>query len=119
MPEPRQASDDPPTVAAEDPMVRHGRREAVVALGVFAAAITYTVGYCSRFGYGRSAESLTFVLGFPSWVFWGVIAPWVVCTAVSFWFVLSFMKDEPLQEAAVPPDSPEADAERDAEGRDD
>jgi hypothetical protein len=94
----------------EDPIVRHGRREAALVLLIFAAALAYTVGYCSRFGYGRTAESLSFVLGFPSWVFWGVVVPWVVCTAVSFWFSLFYMREEPLEEAAVPSDAPDEDA---------
>ena len=51
-----------------------------------------------NFGYGRKPESLTFVLGFPDWVFWGLILPWGVCTIISSLFAFWFMVDEELPE---------------------
>jgi hypothetical protein len=39
---------------------------------------------------------LAFVVGCPSWVFWGIICPWLVCVAVSWWFAYGFMTDESL-----------------------
>ena len=41
---------------------------------------------------------LTFVLGFPSWVFWGIVAPWTVCTFVSIVFAMFFYQDHPLED---------------------
>ena len=82
----------------EDPVLRSSRREAIVVLILWLCALTYTVGYCSLFGYQRSLESLTFILGFPDWVFWGVIAPWAVCLVLSYWFSSFFMRDEDLGE---------------------
>ena len=55
------------------------RREAVAVMVTWLAAMVYTVGYCYLYGYNRRAESLTFVWGFPDWVFWGIVAPWAVC----------------------------------------
>jgi hypothetical protein len=49
----------------------------VCALGLWLAAMSYTVGYSVWRGYGRDWETVTFVLGFPDWVFWGIITPWV------------------------------------------
>ena len=40
----------------------------------------------------------TFVLGFPDWVFWGILAPWSACVVFSFWFGATFMRDEDLGE---------------------
>ncbi len=80
----------------EDPVLRSSRREAVFVLLLWAAALVYTVGYCALHGYGDSAESLTFILGFPDWVFWGILAPWAVCFLVTFGFAGFFMKDEDL-----------------------
>lgn len=82
----------------EDPAVRSARREALVVFGIWFVAMVYTVGYCSLNGYGRSADDLKFVLGFPDWVFYGVVAPWVVCSGISLWFGATFMKDEDLGE---------------------
>jgi hypothetical protein len=80
----------------EDPVVSTARREALLVLGVFVAALIYTVGYCYLRGYDRAPESLTFVVGFPDWVFWGILAPWSVCLTFSFWFGRTFMRDTDL-----------------------
>ena len=99
--------------AKESSIVTSGRREAAVALLLWLAAMSYSVWYCTTYGYYRTAEELTFVLGFPSWVFWGVIAPWSVCTAITWWYAFVFMTDEDLEAAA---DAPTGDG--DAEGVD-
>ena len=67
----------------EDPLVRDARREAAAVALVAIVATAYTVGYCALFGYGREGEPIRFVLGFPSWVFWGILAPWGVCVLIS------------------------------------
>jgi hypothetical protein len=74
------------------------RREALVVLAVWLAAMAYTVGYCYSFGYGRDPETLAFVFGFPDWIFLGIIAPWAVCVAFSWWFAFVFMADADLGE---------------------
>jgi uncharacterized membrane protein YhdT len=80
----------------EDPVVTNSRREALGVLAAWLIAMTYTVGYCYVYGYNRPAASLTFVLGFPEWFFWGIVAPWTVCVALSWWYAFSFMKDADL-----------------------
>lgn len=80
-----------------DPLLVSARREAVVSLAVFAAALAYTVGYCCRFAYGRPATEIRYYAGIPDWVLWGIVAPWIVCLAVTVWFSLGFMRDEPLE----------------------
>jgi hypothetical protein len=87
----------PPTdLPVTDPVVRSGRREAWVVLVIWLAAMAYTVGYCSQYGYNRSLEDLSYVLGFPDWIFWGVITPWVACVAICYAFSYLFMTDEDL-----------------------
>jgi hypothetical protein len=94
------------TPSRDDPVLRSARREALVVLAVWLTAMLYTVGYCYAFGYRRDPESLTFVLGFPDWVFWGIVTPWTVCTLFSGWFAFAFMTDDDLgaeeAEAALP-----------------
>jgi len=85
-------------MSQEDPVLRSSRREALVVLCVWLGALAWTVGYCWRHGYGRPAEGLTFVLGFPDWVFWGIVVPWAACILFSFWFAFRFMTDEDLGE---------------------
>jgi hypothetical protein len=82
----------------DDPVLRSGKREALVVLVIWLAAMAYTVTYCYLFGYNRTVESLTFVLGFPDWVFWGIVTPWSVCIVFSFYFGATFMRDEDLGE---------------------
>ena len=60
-------------------MLVGARRKALVAFVVWLVTLVYTVGYCYRYGYNLTKAELTFVLGFPSWIFWGVVVPWVGC----------------------------------------
>lgn len=101
----------------EDPVVRSGRREAYWSLSLWLAAAIYSVTYCTLWGYGRSVESLTFVLWFPDWVFWGIVVPWIACTVVSIYFALRVIEDDPLSSAddaatvdALPDDAPAGNA---------
>ena len=80
----------------EHPVVRSARREAIVVFVIWVCALSYTVTYCYLNGYDRPAEDLKFVLGFPDWVFWGIVAPWAVCFVLSYWFSYRFMRDEDL-----------------------
>lgn len=87
------------TSRVEDPVVRSARREAALALAIWLVAMIYTITYCYLHGYGRTAESLTFVLWFPDWVFWGIVVPWGICVLISVVFAFGFMGDEPLGDA--------------------
>jgi hypothetical protein len=84
----------------EDPLVTSSRREALIVTAVFLAAMAYTLVYCGINGYGRDAEITPLVFGFPNWIFYGVIVPWVICTTVSIVYALLFITDDPLGEAA-------------------
>ena len=80
----------------EDPLLRNARREALVVLVAFVVAMSYTVTYCALYGYERSIDELSFVWGFPDWVFWGIVVPWAVSLAFSVWFAFCYMSDEHL-----------------------
>jgi len=82
----------------EDPVVKAARREAAIALGMWLVALVYTVTYCYLNGYGRSVESLSFVLWFPDWVFWGIVVPWGICILLSTVFAFRVMGSESLGE---------------------
>jgi hypothetical protein len=93
---PRSPSAMPPQ--RPDPLVASSRREAIFAVSVWFAATVYTVGYCAIFGYEPAPSELEFVLGFPAWVFWGIVVPWSASTIVSIWFAARVMRDDPLGE---------------------
>lgn len=90
---------------AEDPLVRSSRREAWQVMAIWCIAMTYTVGYCYLYGYNRPFEELTFVWGFPDWVFWGIVVPWSVCVVVGILFAYFVMTDaeigDPNEDAGI------------------
>lgn len=81
-----------------DSVLNSSRREALVVLAIWVMTTVYTVGYCVWRGYGRPWETVSFVFGFPDWVFCGILCPWLACMALSWWFAYRFMSDEPLGE---------------------
>lgn len=86
----------------EDPIVTSSRREALTFFVLWGATLAYTIGYCYTHGYNReldpSLDGMTFILGWPDWVFYGVVVPWLVCTAISVVFATIVMRDAPLGE---------------------
>lgn len=82
---------------SEDPLLKSARREMLAAFAVWLLALLYTMGVCLTWGYHRDPQTLTYVLGFPDWVFWGIIVPWGTCTLISGWFAFGFMTDESLE----------------------
>jgi len=88
----------------EDPIVTSSRREAIGFAVLWLATLSYTVGYCYTHGYNRdlndTLDGMTFVLGWPDWVFWGIVFPWGVCTLISIVFATLVMRDAPLGEEA-------------------
>ena len=91
----------------EDPVLTSARREAWLVFLIWLVACVYSVGVCYRFGYHRDASTLTYVLGFPDWIFWGVVTPWTVCTLLCFVMAYFIITDDDLgaeqEEAALGP----------------
>ncbi len=83
------------------PAYLHGRREMVFVLLVWVAALLWTVPYCYINGYLDKpdefrSENLELVLGMPSWVFWGIVVPWMASNLVTMIFCFGFMKNDDL-----------------------
>ncbi len=74
----------------------HARRETVVILSVWFLALVYVVTYCYLFGKAPQEGPIKLVWGIPSWVFWGVVIPWLVCDVITVWFSLWYMADDDL-----------------------
>jgi len=99
------------TVRREDPVLTSSRREACLVFLIWLAACIYTVGVCYRFGYNRDVATLTYVLGFPDWIFWGVVTPWTVCTGLCFIVPYYVITDEDLGEERTEESLASADGE--------
>jgi hypothetical protein len=82
----------------EDPVLTSSRREAVLVFAIWAVACVCSIGVCYRLGYDRDVTTMTYVFGFPDWIFWGVIVPWTVCTALCFVVPRFVITDEDLGE---------------------
>jgi hypothetical protein len=95
----------------EDPLLTSARREALLVFVIWLVACAYSVGVCYGLGYHRDVATLTFVLGFPDWIFWGIVAPWTVCTGLSFVLSYFLIADEDLgreqeeEQIAQPPEA--------------
>ena len=82
----------------EDPVLTSARREAWLVFAIWLASCVWSLGVSYRYGYGRDAATLTYVLGFPDWIFWGVIVPWTACTVACFVLAYYVITDEELGE---------------------
>lgn len=100
------------TAPVEDPVLTSSRREALMAFAIWLAACVYSISVCYRFGYGRDPATLTYVLGFPDWIFWGVVTPWTVCTILCFIMAYFVIVDSDLgeEQAEERLDSPASEA---------
>ena len=85
-----------PDPSRYDPSFLNARREAWLILLAWAVCLVWTVGYSALAGYGVEADQISFILGIPDWVFWGVLIPWVVATLFSVWFGLFYMANDDL-----------------------
>lgn len=55
-------------------------------------AISCVVSYLM--GYLRSPDEIGYVIGFPDWIFWGVLVPWILIVAFTVYYGLVKMKGE-------------------------
>ena len=81
-----------------DPVFLNSKREAWIILGLWGAAILWSVTYCYLNGFqsGINPESIELTMGIPSWVFWGIAFPWLVADIFTVWFCLFYMKEDDL-----------------------
>lgn len=83
-------------MAAPHPILQTARREAAVVATLWAVAGAWSVSFCYWNGYGVKAEELHYTLGFPTWIFWGVVVPWVLCALLSLVIANLVMTDADL-----------------------
>jgi hypothetical protein len=84
-----------------DPVYKNAKREAIIIGLVWLAATLFCCFYSYAYGYIREGRELGVddldpILGVPSWVFWGYLVPWGVCSLFTFWFAGFCMADDDL-----------------------
>lgn len=88
-----------------DPQFLQCRREMFLVLGLFLVSLIWTISVSYVLGYqippGIEADRLPLVGGVPTWVFWGVLVPWLVIDLVAVWFCFFYMQDEPVADSEV------------------
>jgi hypothetical protein len=80
----------------EQRLLRNARREGLVIMAVWLAALIWSVASGYVLGYHRAPRNIVLILGMPDWVFWSVVLPWALCLLFSLWFCFSFMADDDL-----------------------
>lgn len=94
----------PPLTADNlDPVFRHSRREALAIFLVWLAAALWSLPYCYLNGYGEAIDpqNLETIMGIPSWVFYGVVAPWLVADVLTIILCFGYIKNDDLGESAA------------------
>ena len=83
-----------------DPLFLQARREMWMVLGLFSISLIWTISAANWLGYQAplpaDVDRLSLTWGMPTWVFWSVIAPWILLDVVAVWFCFYYMQDEPV-----------------------
>ncbi len=80
-----------------DPTFVNSRREAIVIFISWFVAMCWAVPYCYFNGYNiADPADIPTTFGIPSWVVWGIGAPWIAADLFTTWFCFRFMQDDDL-----------------------
>jgi len=86
-----------------DPVYLQSRRELGVILILFLVFSLWSVGTCYWLGYidpeGSETTATAMTWGMPTWVFWGILMPWLAVDVAALWFCFFYMKDDNLGDA--------------------
>lgn len=79
----------------------NARREAVIIFIAWFVALCWSVPWCYFNGYGQQVDpqTLPVTMGIPSWLFGGILLPWIVADLFTTWFCFVYMKDDDLGRA--------------------
>lgn len=89
-----------------DPFFLNARREAIVIFCLWVTALIWAVPFCYLNGYG-DIDPATFstTWGIPTWLFWGILVPWIVADIFTTWFCFCYMKDDAMGDVPETPDA--------------
>lgn len=77
-----------------DRSLERAHLETVIMVAIFFVCLLWTLGYCGLAGYGEKADPESTTLGMPTWIFVGVLVPWVLASIATVVFSLRFMTDD-------------------------
>ena len=81
-------------------LLDHSLSEMRWIISVWGVFFVWVIGYCRLFGYARPVDEPgsepAIQYGMPAWVVWGVLVPWLLAAAVSSWFAIFHMANDPL-----------------------
>lgn len=65
-------------------------------VGVFVTALYIALSSAISYalGYNRDPNTIKLILGFPDWIFWGVLIPWVVIVTFTVIYGLIIMEGD-------------------------
>lgn len=90
---------------------RNAFREARLVIILWFLAFFWTLGFCFARGYQhapdsalvrwglaetRTKDDFRHIGGIPDWVFYGILAPWFICSVATVWFGARYMKEDEL-----------------------
>ncbi|MSR30292.1 MAG: hypothetical protein EXR99_02190 [Gemmataceae bacterium] len=80
--------------------LKNGIRDATIVAWFWAISLFWSIGYCWQYGYlirkdPQGQVVLETILGMPSWAFWGIFSPWVLCAIFTALYGLCLMRDDP------------------------
>ena len=81
-----------------DPVFLHSRREAVLIASGWALGLVWAVPYCYLNGYGLPPGEVGTTLGVPTWLFWGILVPWIAADLFTAWFCFFYFVEDDLGE---------------------
>jgi hypothetical protein len=82
-----------------DPLFVSSLRELKWVLATWLFHFIWVATYCGTQGYQDDATPVKIVWGMPSWVFWGIVVPWLAASLFTIWFALTQMKDHAFDDA--------------------
>ncbi len=81
-----------------DPVFLHSRREAILIAGAWALGLVWAVPYCYLNGYGLPPGEVGTTFGIPTWLFWGILIPWIAADLFTAWFCFFYFVEDDLGE---------------------
>jgi len=96
------SSTDEPGHGRYSDIFLNSRREAILIFCVWAVGLAWAVPYCYLNGYPAEFDAASFstTFGIPTWLFWGILVPWIAADIFTTWFCFHFMTDDDLGVAA-------------------
>ena len=81
----------------EDPRYRQCNREALISVAVFLVSFVIIGGVSLLLGYGKPADEISLIVGFPTWYFYGVVVGGILIALLPIPVVLLFFKEMSIE----------------------